>query len=208
TNYLSLFISGIDKSENWQSKPKKTDFYDMKRMVLKVLHGLGIHQFKTTILVNNKRLAYGLSLSLNDVVLAEFGLIHPKIGKAMDVRNEVYYGEINLDKLYELTTSNIQLKPINKFPTVTRDLAFVLDKNIAYTQLEGIGKKMGYPLLSSMTMFDHYDNEKHVGEGKKSIALRFVFEDGTKTLTDQDIDQKMKSLIDCYTEELGAILRS
>jgi phenylalanyl-tRNA synthetase beta chain len=208
TSFLSLFVSGLDKVENWQSKSRKLDFYDIKRIVLKILHGLGLNNLTSEILTGDKRFAYGMVLTIHGKKVAELGLIHPKIAKDLDVRNEVFYGEINLDLLFGMTLSNIQMRPISKYPSVTRDLAFVLDKKVEYAQLETIGKKIGKPLMSEMTMFDLYDNEKQVGEGKKSIALRFVFEDSNKTLTEQEIEQKMKKLIDGYTSEVGAILRS
>jgi phenylalanyl-tRNA synthetase beta chain len=100
------------------------------------------------------------------------------------------------------------MKSLNKFPTVTRDLAFIFDKSVSYADIEAAGKKVGKPLLAEMTMFDLYENEAHVGKDKKSVALRFVFEDTSKTLTDKDIDQKMEELINIYTKDLKANLRN
>ncbi len=206
--FISIFASGLDKPENWQSQSKNINFYEIKRIVLKTLLSIGLTKYEVQELTDSNRLAYGIAIIVQNKKIAECGLVHPKIAKLMDARNEVFYGEINLDLVFGMFKSNIQMKPISKFPVVTRDLAFILDKKVSYAMLETIGKKIGKPLLSEMTMFDLYDNEKHVGEGKKSVALRFNFEDSSKTLTELEIEQKMNALIKGYTSEVGALLRS
>lgn len=204
---LSVYMTGLIDGENWQSKPVKSDFYSIKRAILKILTGLGIADIEMKNLESDKRYAYGLELLKNGIQIATCGLIAPKVAKYLDVKNDVFYGEIIMDDIYNRTVSNIQMQLLSRFPAVTRDLAFVLDKNTAYSSLENIGKKIGQPLLTEMTMFDLYENETHVGAGKKSVALRFTFEDPAKTLTEQEIDQKMQALIKGYTEEAGAVLR-
>jgi phenylalanyl-tRNA synthetase beta chain len=102
--------------------------------------------------------------------------------------------------------NNISFKEIPKFPAVQRDLALVVDKAIAYQQIEKTTQSIKLNKLKAVHLFDVFESEK-LGAGKKSMAVNFTFLDEEKTMTDSEIDAMMNKLIDAYVKELGAEIR-
>jgi phenylalanyl-tRNA synthetase beta chain len=98
------------------------------------------------------------------------------------------------------------LKPVSVFPAVRRDLALLLDLEVSYQQLEKIAMQTAPQLIKDMGVFDVYQGNK-IEAGKKSYALNFTLQDEQKTLTDQEIENVMKKLIQHFEKETGAILR-
>lgn len=97
---------------------------------------------------------------------------------------------------------------ISRFPSVQRDLAIVIDKSINYQKIQDVVRSKDHQYLVGMDLFDVYANEEVLGTDKKSYALSFVFENKDKTLTDNDIDTSMKSIIELCEKQLGANIRS
>ena len=95
---------------------------------------------------------------------------------------------------------------IGKFPSVKRDLALLLDKNIKFDAVKSIATKFGKKILRNIELFDIYVDEK-IGNDKKSYAVSFTFKDDSKTLQDADIDSVMKKLIEEYNKQLNAEIR-
>jgi len=100
----------------------------------------------------------------------------------------------------------VKYAEISKFPEVKRDLALLLDKNIAFAEIEKIAYETERKLLKRVNLFDVYEG-KNLEAGKKSYAVSFVLQDNSKTLTDNQIDGIMKKLQGNYETKLGAKLR-
>ena len=83
----------------------------------------------------------------------------------------------------------------------------VIDEGVSFDKIVGITKKTEKKLISEVSLFDIYKNEEQLGKGKKSYAVKFVFQDSTKTLKDKDVDKVMNKLIENFGSELGARIR-
>ena len=83
----------------------------------------------------------------------------------------------------------------------------VIEKSVTFQDIEGIAKKLGKKLLSDINLFDVYENDEHVGAGKKSYAISLLFSDDNKTLKDKDVDQLINQMIKTYETKLGAVIR-
>ena len=101
---------------------------------------------------------------------------------------------------------NLTYTDISKYPSVSRDLALLVDKNVEFAQIEQIAHQTEKKLLKSVVLFDVYEGE-HLPEGKKSYAVNFILQDEEKTLNDKQIDAIMKKLIANLTSKLNAELR-
>jgi phenylalanyl-tRNA synthetase beta chain len=95
---------------------------------------------------------------------------------------------------------------VSKFPSIRRDLALLLDKNIKFTDIQQIAVKNGKKQLRNVDLFDVYEGEK-IAEDKKSYAVSYIFKDDEKTMTDKDIDQIMSKMIEQYSKQLNAVVR-
>ena len=102
---------------------------------------------------------------------------------------------------------SISLVELNKFPTVRRDLALVIGKSVKFADIAALAKKVGKKLLKDINLFDVFEDETKLGEGKKSYAVSFTFEDPTRTLQDKEVDAVMSELIATFESKLGAVIR-
>ncbi len=206
---LSLVMTGQKDAENWHNTTKAaTTFYGMKAQVEGVLHRLGIdagNQY--TAIEDNARFAYGIKIHKGQQVLAQFGLLQPRICKKMDIKQAVFYAEFEWEAILKNTKkAKTVFAPLSKFPFVRRDLTLIIDKNASYQNIEMAVKKETKKLLQTLNLFDVYENETHVGEGKKSYSISMTFQDTEKTLVDKDIDATMQRVI-ASLEKMGATIK-
>ena len=152
--------------------------------------------------------AYGLKYHRGPQDLVSFGKVQPKVCKKMGVRGEVFYADLNWDALLAAAKKqSISFVELNKFPTVRRDLAVVIGKSVKFSDLAAVAKKVGKKLLKDINLFDVFEDESKLGEGKKSYALSFTFEDPTRTLQDKEVDAVVSELIEAFEGKLGAAIR-
>ncbi|HRN41428.1 MAG TPA: phenylalanine--tRNA ligase subunit beta [Vicingus sp.] len=207
-SFVGIFISGNYAQENWSVNKSATNFFHLKGYVQTILEKFGLAE--ANFLFNQESdslFNYALTYQLNDKELVKLGKVSTKIQKQFDITNEVFYAQINLDNFIKLASkTKIQYKEIGKYPSVRRDLALLIDKQINYHQLEKLAYKQEKRLLKQVNLFDVYEG-KNLEEGKKSYAVSFVFQDDEKTLTDVQIDRTMERLIQVFNTELGAKLR-
>ncbi len=117
------------------------------------------------------------------------GQVHPKV-----CSDEVYVCEISLQALMQ-GVKPLKFKEASKYPTIKKDVAFVVDKNVSSSDVEMTIKKAGGRLLHSTYVFDVYEGE-HVGNGKKSLAYNLLFMSEDRTLTDDEVMKVFHQIID------------
>ena len=96
--------------------------------------------------------------------------------------------------------------PLPKFPSVTRDIAVVCDEAVTVGQLENCIRKGAKGLLKECTLFDIYRG-KGIAEGKKSVAFNLVLRADDRSLTGEEADADVKSILEALSQECGAVLR-
>lgn len=205
-NHLSIFVTGNKSEGGWNDKAQKTDFYFIKGLLEKIaaIAGLAVQEF---VAATSEKLDNTVELKIKNEVVAVAGSINKATAGKFDCRQAVLYADINWDKLMQMNKKNsISFKEISKFPAVQRDLALVVDKAIAYQQIETATKLAKLNKLKSVNLFDIFESEK-LGANKKSMAVSFTFLDEEKTMTDSEIDAMMNKLIGAYEKELGAEVR-
>ena len=206
--HLTLFATGRVKAENWNSQNTQVDFYYVKGLVNSMVRKMGIDETRLeTTETTNGNFNYALQMTSGEKILAQIGSIHKDLMKMTGVKNEVFVADINWDLMIQLVPRHdVQYVPVSKFPSVRRDLALVVDKNIHFDNLKKLAFHTEKKLLKSVGIFDIYEGDK-VPEGKKSYALSFILQDSNKTLTDKVIDKTMRRLQQAFEKELGATLR-
>ena len=101
----------------------------------------------------------------------------------------------------------VTYQDVSKYPSVSRDLALVLDKNISFDQLKKVAFSLNINLLKHIDLFDIYENENQLGADKKSYALSFKFESLDHLMTSEEIEKVMEHLIKAFESKVGAIIR-
>jgi phenylalanyl-tRNA synthetase beta chain len=204
--HLCLFTTGNKTENEWQHKAQKTDFYFIKGAVEKIiaLAGLTVNEFNITVA---EKLTSAVEIKVRNEVVGILGEVSKKTAEQFDCKQPVFFADINWDKLMQLNKkSSISFKEIAKFPAVQRDLSLVVEKQIAYQQIEKITASAKLTRLKNVSLFDVFESEK-LGANKKSMAVSFTFLDEEKTMTDAEIDAMMNKLIGAYEKELHAEIR-
>lgn len=204
--HLTLFLTGADSADNWLGKGTGYSYYHLKSYVDNLLTRFGISQYGTSV-IESSPFAFAASLNIEGRTLATFGMVEKSVLKTFDIRQEVFFADIDWDYLMERSSfSHIQFQALPKFPSVRRDLALMVDAGLQFEKIERIAEAEGRKILREVSLFDVYKGDK-IEQGKKSYAVSFTFLDPEKTLTDQDIDKVMNKLMKKLESELGAVVR-
>jgi phenylalanyl-tRNA synthetase beta chain len=207
TKHLSLFVTGNRLAESWLQKSQPTSFYTIKGVVSNILKRLGITSFQTSEL-DSDTFAFGMKHHRGKQVLVEFGRVDSGVARKMDIKNEVFYADFHWDNLMiAVEKSSIQVEDLSKYPFARRDLALIVDKSTKFIDIASVAQKQAKNLLKEVNLFDVYENEEHVGKGKKSYAVSFIIQDPTKTLNDKEVEKLMNKLISTYERQLNAMIR-
>ncbi|WP_294514490.1 phenylalanine--tRNA ligase subunit beta [uncultured Intestinimonas sp.] len=134
------------------------------------------------------------------------GQIHPLVSKNYGVDAEFYCAELELNDLMAAKGADPEYVPLPKFPAVTRDIAVVCGEAVTVGALEDCIRKGAKGLLKDVTLFDIYRG-KGIPEGKKSVAFNLVLRADDRSLTAEEADADVKSILETLEKELGAILR-
>lgn len=205
--HLSIFVTGNRFPENWHDAAKEVDYFALKAQVNNLLSRFGISGYQETA-VTDEVFSYGLKYHRGSNVLVTFGKLQGKLLKEMSIKNAVYFADFNWTAVFKALKKNeINVETLNPNPSVRRDLALVINKDISFNQIIGIAKKNAKKLLKDVNLFDVFEDESKLGEGKKSYAVSFVFEEQGKTLNDKQIDKIMQQLMKKYEADLGAVIR-
>ena len=185
---------------------KNVDFYIIKGIAEEILDYLGYGNRYSFVHPQNlaKEFHPGQSaeISVNNDIVGIIAKLHPQVTK-----DDVFVMEINLDKLLAKRVGKMKYKEISKFPSVKKDLAFVMDKNIESKEIETIIKKAGGNLLNNIEVFDVYTGE-NVGKNEKSIAYSLTFMDNKKTLTEEEVLAVFEKIINMVESKSEAKLRT
>lgn len=114
--------------------------------------------------------------------------------------------ELDLMTLYNAAVTEKKYVEIPKYPSVTRDIAVLIDDAVLVQEMEMIFKKQGGSLLESYTLFDVYKG-KQLPEGKKSVAYNLVYRNKERTLTDKEVNKVHEKIVRTLEHMLGAVLR-
>lgn len=207
--HLGMWLTGKRVEGSWAHADEQSSFYELKAYVMNIFTRLGVNP-GIVVTESSDNNVFGKALALkarSGKVLCEMGIVSHKLLKKMDIEQEVFYADINWDNMMRAIKKNeVLYHDICKFPSVSRDLALLLDKNVQFEQIEQIARQTEKKLLKSVELFDVYEG-KNLPEGKKSYAVNFILQDETKTLNDKQIEAIMSKLINNLKTKLGAELR-
>ncbi len=208
TYRLSVILTGAHAGESWQPTAKKTvDFYTLKSVVQNLLTRLGISGYQEAV-IQETPFRYALKYHRGTQELVTFGAVLPAVLKKMDIKNPVFFADFHFENALKVLAGNkIQFTELNKFPTVRRDLALVLDRGVSFGEIRQLANKTAKKMLKEVNLFDVFEDEQKLGADKKSYAVSFAFEDPEKTLQDKEIDYLMQQLQQAFETKLNATIR-
>lgn len=202
---LAILISGRELRENWRVPKSTSDFYHLKGYVQLLLDKLRLQVEEKPL--EDSRFSDAIEYIAKGETLVRIGKVDSKLLASFDIDQECFYAEIELEKAEQIREKgNFKFVDIPKFNKIRRDLALLIDKNIAYADLYAAALKNKSPYLQSVNLFDVYEG-KNLPEGKKSYALSFELLNEEKTLEEKEIAEIMNALIKTFEKDFSASLR-
>ena len=208
-HHLALWLSGKRVEGSWIHPNEDSSFYELKAYVNNVLSRVGVAQ---GMLVqkssDNNIFSKGIALeNRGGKTIVDMGVLNKKLQVKMGIDSPVYYAEINWNGLMKMIKKGkVLFSPISKYPSVSRDLALLIDKDVDFATIEQIARQSERKLLKRVELFDVYEG-KNLPAGKKSYAVNFILQDEQKTLNDKQIDAIMQKMIQNLKKQIGAELR-
>ena len=201
-NKLAFLSSGEYLSCDWNNKVN-VDFYVVKGILENLLSYLGLikrYKLDTSKVLKDMHPYMSASILVDNIDIGYIGKIHPVISK-----KDIYVCELNIDKLFDIAISPIKSKDVAKYPSVIKDMAFILDNDISVGSIISSITKKGGRIVSNVQVFDVFNN---ILPGKKSVAFKITFQDINKTLTEDEVLKTFNELISYIEKEYKCELRN
>ena len=184
------------------------DFFSFKGSIETLLHELRITDVKYVACTDNDSYHPGRCAKVyaGETYLGVFGQIHPLVAANYGMDTEVYTAELSFDAMYEKRGDIPVYQPLPKFPAVTRDIAVVCDEAVTVGALEESIRRGAKGLLKDVSLFDIYRGPG-VAIGKKSVAFNLVLRADDRSLTGEEADEDVQSILAALKADHDAVLR-
>ncbi|MBB6445661.1 phenylalanine--tRNA ligase subunit beta [Bacillus benzoevorans] len=205
--HVAAAITGLWEANPWQGEKKAVDFYVLKGALEALFAALGVTsqiEYRQSAL-ENMHPGRTAEVLLNGEVIGFVGQVHPTLQKELDLK-ETYVFELSFKKIAAAEVEPISYQSIPRFPSITRDIALVVEQNKAAGELEAIIAEAGGALLKEVHVFDLYEGE-HMEAGKKSLAFSLKYFDPERTLTDEEVTKAHEKVLQAVADKAGAVLR-
>ena len=205
---LALALTGNINEKRWNAPEMSSGFFHLKGYTEMILSRFGITGKELIVTAENRGwFTEGMRYTAGSLEVASFGKVSKKYLAMFDIRQEVFYAEIDRENLIRLISSRtIRFRELPRYPWVRRDLALLVDKSVKFSQIRDIAFRTERNILREVDLFDLYES-KEIGTDKKSYAVSFILHDERQTLTEKNIEKTMNALVKAFERELGATLR-
>lgn len=184
------------------------DFFAMKGVIEEILDDIRAEDVHYETCSDNPSYHPGrcATVWVGDTYVGVFGQIHPLTADNYGVDGELYCAELRFDALFGAMGADPEYVPLPKFPSISRDIAVVCGKEITVGKLEAAIRKGAKGLLKEVTLFDVYAGPG-VPEGKKSVAFNLMLRADDRSLTGEEADEDLQSILKTLETDCGAVLR-
>lgn len=205
---LAGLLMGRRDPKGWSQNSAQIDFYDAKGIVEELLSGLSINNYSVEAGEH-----YALHPGKTAIfkkgrdILATVGEVHPEVAESLGIKKKIYVFEADIDTLQKFAAKKFSLNSLPKYPSISRDLAILVDHKIAANEVEKVISKNGGEFFKGITLFDVYTGE-NIPSDKKSLAFAIEFRSNERTLKDEEADFAFKTILAVLEKDFGATLRS
>jgi phenylalanyl-tRNA synthetase beta chain len=205
---LAGLVVGEAAPTLWKQQVQAADFFVVKGRLEAFFTRLGIQgvTFQTTTTLTGFHPGRAAELRRRGEVMGVMGQLHPKLAQAHDLGDTVVF-QLDLSNVLAAMQAQITYMPVPRFPAVIRDVALIVDEDVAVSQVEAGIRDAAKELLESVTLFDVFTGAQ-LGAGKKSIAFSIVYRAKDRTLIDEEVQTIHHRVVSHLEEILGAKLRS
>jgi len=137
--------------------------------------------------------------------IGQLGALSPNIIEKIGLKEDVFLFSLDIDAFKAKSLK--KFTKFSKFPSIQRDLSFVVDKDITSHELSSLIKSKGGKYLTNLDLFDVYEG-KGIEDNKKSLATSLIWQSSKTTLIDSDIDKVVEKIVNSVKKELDGDLRN
>jgi phenylalanyl-tRNA synthetase beta chain len=206
--HLAVALTGLWHTHLWQGEKKPVDFYVLKGIVEGLFAKLGLAErveYRQAA-VEGMHPGRTAEVALDGKVIGFVGQLHPQAQKEKDLK-DTYVCELNLRDVLNADQGPLKYQAIPRYPSITRDIALVVEKDKSANELKTVIQEAGGKLLKEVSIFDLYEGDR-LEPGKKSIAFSLKYQDPERTLTDEDVTKTHQQVLTALEQKTGAVLRT
>lgn len=205
---LTAVMTGRRQPEGWAQTNDAVDFFDLKGATETLFDIIGVEEPSWSMPSPEPYLHGGQSAVIRsgETLLGSLGAIHPQVAGLFDISQPVFLLDLDLRSCFDTVRQKKELRPLSRFPYVSRDSAFLLDRGIAFDEVARVLNQVKKSDVEEMVLFDLYSGTG-VPSGKKSMAIRIRYRSLEKTLTDEEINHSHGRFIEALRRNLGAEIR-
>ena len=206
-NALCLAVCGNREKNFWLDSSQTWDFYTFKGLITDYFDLLGIEDLSFS-RSEHELFHPGRSadIFINKIKVGTFGQIHPSKTKETDIHELTFAAELDADYLSENMNIKGSYSPLQKYPSIERDLAVVIDSKMLFQEINDVINSKRPELLENYRVVSVYEGAP-IPEGKKSLNLRMTYRSKDKTLNDQEVDKIHDNFSNYVVSEIKAELR-
>jgi len=205
---ILMVMSGSVVPQQYGSEHRGVDFFDLKGEVQALLSKFCLDKYRfISYDTAGALIESALAVEINGTYAGLLGKVGKSISERFDIDDAIFVCEMRVSALVGRRTAEKKLTPLPRFPSVDRDLAFVVDSVVQHETVERTIREAGGTLLANVVLFDLYQGDQ-VGAGKKSLAYSLEFQPLDRTLTDREIDAEVNRIVQRVEEACKAKLRA
>lgn len=202
---LGLVMTGARNESDWRRASERVDFYDLKGAIEALAESLGLGELAFKAMQNLSYLHPGRAavISAGSSVIGCLGQLHPQASAGYKFKQPVFLAELNFSEMLLTPKVEVRYRPLPKFPTVTRDLAVLIDEQVEYVALEQAILALALSELVSLRLFDLYKGPE-IPAGKHSMALSLKYRAADRTLTEAEINAAHERIVELLRLKFAA----
>jgi phenylalanyl-tRNA synthetase beta chain len=204
---FGLIASGGASEQGRAQAPRELDFYDLKGALEAAIDAMNLPPLVfTEAEVKHLRLGQAARISLADGTdIGSVGALSETVSAAYKFRQRVYVAELNLTPVFAVAEREIKYKPLPRYPSVVRDVTLLVDRNVGFSGLVAAIESEGIEDYQRVTLVGTYEGEK-IPAGKRSVTLRVEYRSDRRTLRDEEVEERHRSLLDSLLKKFKAEL--
>ncbi len=206
TEILGLLMYGVYRNKRWQGA-KSSDFFTLKGIIEALFDRFNLTNatYEKTTITNHHPHQTAL-IKVGNEVVGHIGKLHPEYAQKHLSADDIYVAELEIETIYKLSDFSPKYEKVLRFPSVSRDIALIVDETILAGDLIRSIYENSTSVLKESYVFDVYQGD-NLEEGKKSLAIRLRFEDKSGTLKTSTIDEIIKNILEGLKNDYNATLR-
>lgn len=206
--HLAAAVTGQMVANSWNKKDQPADFFQLKGIVERYLKNMGIAGKITYVPTSDRQEMHPgrtADIMVDDQLVGFIGQVHPQTAKEYKIP-ETYVFELNLELLLAAPKIENEYTPISKYPSITRDIALLVDDDVENATIVEAIRQKGGAYLKDIHLFDVYAGS-HLPAGKKSLAYTLTYQDDKGTLTEDQVNTAFDKVTAYLQDKVDAEIR-